>query len=35
MKTLFEKRIVSISQHLKLNSKQNQLLQYVNEREQE
>lgn len=35
MKTFFENRTVSISQHLKLNSKRSQLLKHVNEYEQE
>ena len=33
IKILIEKKILSINQHLKLNSKHSQLLQYVNERE--
>ena len=32
IKTLFESRILSVSQHPKLNSKRSQLLQYINKR---
>ena len=35
VKILFESKIMPISQHLIVNSKRSQLLQYVNEREQE
>ena len=35
IKTLFESRIISIYQHLKLNSERNHILEYVNESEKE
>lgn len=35
IKTLFESRLIAIYQHWKLNSVRNQILKYVNEREEE